>query len=421
MLLESPRRGRSRIPKGIRRRWLASIAVAAIVVTGSSGFAQEPPAPAPAVPSPTEAVAPVVTSEKLESPGSTEAGHGFVEIRFGYYNNDDGGDDGNPFLDEELTVIEPIIVYDTNVTDKLSLWGIFSYDDVSSASIDRLSNFPEQSGASGDNYFGLDLGFRYRVDPDFRYGGSLHLSTEYDYTSIGVGGYVAHDYFDDNTTLKFALNGFFDQIDIIRFDGSEDDGTDNRTSFAATGTWYQILSPVMHGEFGATIGHQTGFLETAYNSVFIEDPTGMAPPTEVTEELPDTRTRFALYGKLRRHVGYGTALGIGGRLYTDTWGVTGISLEPEVHKWLVKDRLAARLRYRYYTQTAADDYSERFTTLPEERTQDSDLGDFDSHQFGIRLDYYVSPRVRLDVSADQVFRSDGLDQTLGSLGMTWTF
>src|SRR5688500_18654786 len=74
-----------------------------------------------------------------------EAGHGSIEARIGYYHNDDGG--GNPFLDETETVIEPIVILDYNVTDRLALTATLSYDLVSSASIDRLSRYPEQSGA----------------------------------------------------------------------------------------------------------------------------------------------------------------------------------------------------------------------------------------------------------------------------------
>ena len=47
-----------------------------------------------------------------------------------------------------------MIVVDYNITDRLATNVEIAYDWVSSASIERLSQFPEQSGASGDNYVG---------------------------------------------------------------------------------------------------------------------------------------------------------------------------------------------------------------------------------------------------------------------------
>jgi hypothetical protein len=64
------------------------------------------------------------------------AGHGFVTFQLGFFDMPDDGD-GNPFLDEELTVIEPVIVFDYNATDRLSWGGTLSFDYVSSASAPR--------------------------------------------------------------------------------------------------------------------------------------------------------------------------------------------------------------------------------------------------------------------------------------------
>ena len=108
----------------------------------------------------------VIADEFDGTPENTSGGgSGFVGFRIGVYHNDDDVE-GNPFLDEELTVIEPILIFDYNVTDDTAFWGKLSYDYVSSASIDRLSRFRRQSGASGDYYFGLDVG---RTNNSFKF------------------------------------------------------------------------------------------------------------------------------------------------------------------------------------------------------------------------------------------------------------
>ncbi len=367
-------------------------------------------------------------TSQAKAASESRAGSGSLSFRLGYYDNDDNGD-GNPFLDEALTVIEPIAMFSYNLTDRTNLWFTLSYDQVSSASIDRLSKFPNQSGASGDNYIGLDLGMRYAFTEDTRAGFFLSGSTEYDYRSIGGGGDVEFDLANDSATIKASLTAFFDQIDVIRFNGVEN-GSDDRTSISALVTWYQAIAPRWHSEVGLTVGLQSGFLETAYNAVVVEDPSlppnpnldNMARGMEITEELPDTRVRVALNGRIRHYFGGGNALELGGRLYGDDWGITSIAIEPRFYTWLVEDRLRLRLRYRFYTQTAADAYEDHFVlTAPSERTQDSDLADFNSHTFGARLFWDIGKNQTLDFGGEFVKRSDGLDQILGSIGWSIAF
>lgn len=358
------------------------------------------------------------------------AGTGFISTHFGLYDKTDSGD-GNPFLDEELSVLEAIIVYDYNVSDRFGYSLQFSYDNVSSASIERLSNFPDQSGASGDFYFGLDFATRYKSTDLVTWGSHIGASVEYDYQSIGLGGSVAMEAEDRNSSLTLSLDAFLDQVDIIRFDGSESEGTDDRTSIAGTASWYQIMTPTMHGEFGVTLSSQSGFLETPFNSVVIEDGVSVPPfpfangslGFEVPEEHPDSRFRAALFGRVRHLVDENSAIELGGRIYNDDWGIQGFSIEPRWYEDLVQDEVRLRLRYRYYTQSEADFYGEHFLPGSEfgELTQDSDLADFDSHTIGAKLSLLDAGKRSFDVSLDYVSRSDGLDHLLGLFGWTWHF
>lgn len=380
------------------------------------------------------ALALVVASPSLAraqeaAPAEPEPGDSSVQVHLGLFDMPDDGA-GNPFLDEELTVIEGIVIYDYQLNERLGVSTQLSYDFISSASIDRLSKFPDQSGASGDYYAGADVGFRFalsdREDLSWHLGGSV----EYDYVSIGAGGSYSIEAPDRNSSWTYSLETFFDSIDVIRYDGTEE-GSDSRTSLAATISHYRILNPKTHGELGLTVSNQSGFLETAYNAVVLEDPTLPPNPnlannargTEITEELPDSRTRGAVFGKLRRFLSPGQSVELGGRLYADDWGITSIAIEPRYYRSLTDD-LLLRLRYRYYTQTEADDYGDSFQLsagAPSERTQDSDLGDFDSNTFGARLDWATGRSSSWSLAADYVLRSDGLDQLLIGLGWSKSF
>lgn len=348
-----------------------------------------------------------------------------IAIRLGYFDQDDTGG-GNPFLDESLTVIEPIVVFDWDVSKDLGYTIKAAYDNVTSASIDRLSKYPDQSGASGDNWFGLEFGMRHRVNDEWRAGWHVGASAEYDYTSIKAGGQATWTPGDGrDASVTTSLDIFFDQVDVIRFNGVED-GTDQRISFASTTQWYQVLTPTMYSLAGVTLGYQSGFLETAYNGVVVED--GATPPfpfdndalgTEITEQLPDLRLRLALYGRLRQQIVEGTAVELGARVYGDDWGIVSGAIEPRLYHVLVHDRLLLRLRYRYYAQTGADDYYVSLPggePVPEFHTSDSDLGEFDSQSFGIKLVWFRRSSWEFDIGADHVVRDDGLDSSFASIG-----
>jgi hypothetical protein len=357
-----------------------------------------------------------------------EPGDGSIQVHVGLFDMPDGGE-GNPFLDEELTVIEGIVVYDYQLNEKLGLSTLLTYDFISSASIDRLSKFPDQTGASGDYYIGADVGFRYALSDREDLGWHLGGSVEYDYTSIGLGGSYSVEAADRNSSWTYSLEAFIDTIDVIRFDGTEE-GTDDRVSLAATISRYAVIDPKTHGELGLTLSSQTGFLETAYNAVVLEDPALPPNPNlannargiEITEELPDSRTRAALFGQVRRSLGPQQSLELGGRLYTDSWGIDSLTLEPRYYRSLAPPWLL-RLRYRFYLQTAADDFEETFLQAagtPDERTQDSDLGDFESNTFGVKLDWSGKSST-WSTSLDYVLRSNGLDQLLFAIGWSRSF
>ena len=80
------------------------------------------------------------------------------------------------------------------------------------------------------------------------------------------------------------------------------------------------------------------------------------------------------------------------RFFDDTWGIAAHTGElgytqPVWGRWMLD------LSYRYYTQTAADFYSDLFSREDAQNymARDKELSDFDSHTLGIGVSYEILP------------------------------
>ena len=358
-----------------------------------------------------------------------DIGTGYWSLRLGFYDKDDSGE-GNPFVDESVTVIEPVITYDYQASKDFGYHIQLTYDNVSSASIERISNVAgtEESGASGDNYVGLDASFRHRLSDRTNLNWHAAAAFEYDYFSVGLGGGLSRTLEPQDAVISANLNAYFDSIKVIRWDGLSDPD-DDRTSITGSLSWYQVINPTTHGEFGLALTSQSGFLGTSINAVVVENPADAPNPnlannargTEWDEVLPDSRTRIAFYGSVRHALSETRAVEFGGRFYTDDWGITAFDFSPKyIHQF--ESGMLWDVRYRYYTQSEADAYGESFTVDPvagEERTQDSELADFDSHLIGTHVQWGKGDR--WDFGLDYLSRSDNLDHMFFSFGWKRSF
>ncbi|MGE0711516.1 MAG: DUF3570 domain-containing protein [Planctomycetota bacterium] len=368
-----------------------------------------------------EAVAPVgspAAAQPAARPTTT------AHLRFGYYEQKDGhGRDGNPFLDEHEQVLEPVLVVEQQV-GKDSAWTLkLAHDYVSSASIARLDNYPTQSGASADYYAGVDLGARTKVGEQVGVAATAHGAFERDYRSAGGTAAVSWESEDKNTALSLSVTGYYDTVLRILYNG-RNLGSAPRRTLNLDLQVYRVLTPWLHGEVGYSFTRQWGFLETALNSVVLEPPGASPNPllidsfpgVEVTEALPGLRLRHALRARARGLFGP-IALELELRGYVDSWGVEAGEVSPRAFAWVVPDLLRLRLGYRYYRQSRARYFRERFPQETYHRTQDSDLAALDSHTLSAQLALYLGERWRLDLSCEYVWRSDDLDQIRTSAGI----
>lgn len=368
---------------------------------------QEAPPPRPA--SPAEAALP---------PAEANTAKDFVRFSFNFYNQDDGG--GNPNLPEDMTVLEPQILWSKPLSEFWSLSLKFQADLISAASIEKGKRFPPgtQTGATGDKYFGVDAAAFYAWSEQTSIGAGVTGSTEYDYTSMGAYVRWIYDTESKNDTFVARFSGYFDTLDLIRFTGLNE-GTDQKTSLSLGLGWTHILGPHTVGTLNWDITTQSGFLSTPYNSV-------VAAGTEVPEVLPDSRFRSSVHARVRHLLFDELSIEPGLGAYVDDWGARAFNVEVSLWWEMVQGLVIVRPSYRYHVQGEVDYFVDpSAAAIPELRTQDSDLADFHSHSIGFKVVFpsfsLLGDHHELELGVEYSRRSDRLDSFGTTVGYQWKF
>ncbi len=342
----------------------------------------------------------------------------FVRFSFNFYDQSDGG--GNPNLPEDMTVLEPQLLFSKTLSEKWTLGVKLQADIISAASIEKGKRFPAgtQSGATGDKYFGVDAGAFYAWADQVTVGGGITGSTEYDYMSMGLYGKVSYDTSSKNDTFSLRISAYHDTLDLILFDGTTD-GNDTRDSVSAGFGWTHVFASGTVGTLNWDLTTQSGFLSTPYNSV-------VAAGTEVREVLPSNRLRNAVHARVRHLLFQDLAVepGLGG--YFDDWGATALNLEFALWWEAIPNLVFVRPTYRYHVQSEVDYFvPTSAAAIPTYRTQDSDLAAFHSNTFGLK---FVFPRFlllgeehELELGFEYTMRSDDLDSFGTTMGYQWKF
>jgi len=203
------------------------------------------------------------------------------------------------------------------------------------------------------------------------------LSTEIDYTSLGVSATYERYFNNKNTTLATGAALTFDTINPIgdiplglnpmRSGGSDQqrDGTsDTRTTTDLMIGVTQVLSRKSLIQFNFTHGTSSGY-HNDYNKVItVLDPITNAPlvgawlgPDDLPylfEQRPDSRTRDIIFVRGVHHLTE-DVINLSYRFFTDDWGIDSHTLDFR-YRYELNPTQYIQPHVRYYTQTEADFY-----------------------------------------------------------------
>ena len=334
---------------------------------------------------------------------------------------------------EELTDFTPTIVVSIplNADDILTIdAGVSAYTSASSSNINPFDGsgqadpFTASSGASsGDTWANINGTYSHSSDDrNTIWTANASLASEYDYFSVGFGGSFTKLFNEKNTELTLhtkiyldtwkpiypielrpfgengaGLNdGLFQRNSITgnpdynpRFSEFTDKG---RNSYSLGLNFSQILSERLQGSMALDVVSQNGLLSTPFQRVYFADVADSFIQNfqlaDAIEQLPDTRFKVAVGGRLNYYLNETFVLRGYYRFYNDDWGIQSHTASLEIPIKL-GSKFTLYPSYRYYTQTAADYFAgyEMHQSNEQFYTSDYDLSNFNANQFGFGINY----------------------------------
>ncbi|MFK7980348.1 MAG: DUF3570 domain-containing protein, partial [Saprospiraceae bacterium] len=284
--------------------------------------------------------------------------------------------------------------------------------------------FQASTGASSSDVW-ANINGSYSHSSDDRntvWSAKASLSTEYDYSSIGIGGSFTKLFNEKNTELSINANLYFDNWTTIyptelRSFADGENGLNNsiftnntitgntnyapifnefedtgRNSYAVGLGFSQILHKNVQGSLSLDFVQQEGLLATPFQRVYFSDVADSFIDNfqlaDANERLPDSRFKVAIGGRLNWYLNEVVTLRTYYRYYSDDWGINSHTASIEV-PIKVTEKFTLYPSYRFYNQTAADDFKPYQTAQSTDAfyTSDYDLSEFSANQFGFGVSY----------------------------------
>jgi hypothetical protein len=282
-----------------------------------------------------------------------------------------------------VTIDGPSLLVRKKFAEKYAVNASYYVDMVSSASIDVIttaSPYKEERTQYG-------VGFEY-LRGKVTYAANFSDSSENDYDAKTASLSIGQDMFGDLTTVSLYFTRGWDDVSE-RGNATFSDQVDRRiygVDLSQIATKNLIL-----GLSFETITEE-GFLNNPYRQVRFVDPDAALGYSYQKELYPRTRTGNALALRGRWYLPYRAAIEGDYRFYTDTWDIRGQTAEVS-YTHPLDDDWTFDVHYRFYTQNAAEFYSDLF---PREDFQnflarDKELASMTSHTLGFGVAWAFKP------------------------------
>ncbi len=275
----------------------------------------------------------------------------------------------------------PSILVRKSIGSSVSAYYNYYVDNVTSASVDVLSYASPYTEERVEQSVGIDY-----LHGKSTMSLSFTNSNESDYISDTYSFGISQDLFGDLTTV--ALGYSYSDNTVGRNVGDTTQIVGKARLQAYRVNVSQILTKNSILAFSFDTMTDEGYLNNPYRSVRYLDTGSGSGFSFQPEVYPNTRTSNAGALRLRYYLPWRGAVSAGYRLFSDTWGIRARSWEVGyTQTW--RERLTFEIRYRLYSQTKADFYSDLFPYRDAQNflARDKELATFDSTNIGLGVTY----------------------------------
>lgn len=299
------------------------------------------------------------------------------------------GGEGSQKLTDIANVLDVKLVKDGKVGVQHALNLEMGIDHYTSASSDRIDLVANSSASAADTRYYPSITFTKLNEINGRtYSFGASGSKEYDYLSLGLNASISQKTKNKNGELTAKVNGFFDQVKIIkpfelRDPGYQDDETKPRTSISGSIGYTQLINPKLQVAWIADVVRQQGYLSMPFYRVLQKGQR-----VAVQEKLPDNRLKIPIAFRANYFAGGNVIFRFYYRYYFDTWNLNAHTANLEVPVKL-SPFLSLSPFYRYYSQQGTSYFKpiQEHEVGEEYYTSNYDLSSFKSHFLGLNVKY----------------------------------
>ncbi len=296
------------------------------------------------------------------------------------------------YKERATRVMQPMLDGMFDIAQRGTLTSHFLVDAITSASTSSGAASVQQPFT--EKRYEAGLGYTHQFD-GWKLGGAAKYSTESDYTSLylglhgdlelaqknavlAAGGGVSLD--SVSTTMAGGLGGIKLQCDPHKLDAGHD--SCSLHAYSGSVSFSQILSRDAVAAVTYDVAAMRGYQSNPYRSV-------ITAAQIIAERHPDTRLRQAIAGSLRYYVtATETTLVAAYRYYRDDWHVRAHTPEIRILQQ-VGPFSDAGFRFRYYTQSKASFYEDRYLDNSSAYiSDDPKLSKFDGETLEAKLGIY---------------------------------
>ncbi len=286
----------------------------------------------------------------------------------------------------------PSLLVRKSVSEKVSVSASYYVDSISSASIDVLTTASRYSEERTQWGLGVDY-----LHEDTTLSVGFSNSDENDYRADTLNLAISQDIFNGLTTITLGYGSGSD--DVSKRGDPVFSGQIKRHAYRAGITQVLTRNLLMSLNYEAIADE--GYLNNPYRQVRYVDINEASGYGWQGEVYPQTRASNAVAIRARYHLPYRAAVSGGYRFFTDDWGIDAHTVDiGYVQPW--RDRWMLDIRYRFYSQNAADFYADLFPYADAQNYmgRDKELSKFQSYGPHIGLSY-----TWLDRAGDRPLRS----------------